>query len=102
MLNGEYGMLNNLLYELFSVTGPEWLGSRWTAFGAVLFASIWKSLPFWTLILLAGRMAIPSEIIDAAKVDGAAGLRLFVHVTFPLDRQPLSREHPALDHLHAG
>jgi multiple sugar transport system permease protein len=84
LLNGEYGLMNNLLYELFGITGPEWLASRWTAFGAVLFASMWKALPFWTVILLAGRMAIPSEILDAAKVDGATGLRHFLHVTFPL------------------
>ena len=40
--------------------------------------------PFWTLILLAGRMAIPLEINDSAKVDGATGMRGFVHITFPL------------------
>ena len=43
-----------------------------------------NGLPFWTVILLAGRMSIPQEIYDAAKVDGATGLRRFVHVTFPL------------------
>src|ERR1700760_1662221 len=43
-----------------------------------------KGLPFWTVILLAGRMSIPQEIYDAAKVDGATGLRRFTHVTFPL------------------
>ena len=36
------------------------------------------------MILLAGRMSIPQEIYDAAKVDGATGLRRFAHVTFPL------------------
>jgi multiple sugar transport system permease protein len=44
----------------------------------------WKSLPFWTVILLAGRMAIPLDIRDAAKVDGATGFRSFIHVSFPL------------------
>ena len=41
-------------------------------------------MPFWTIILLAGRMAIPQELNDAAKVDGATGLRSFLHITFPL------------------
>ena len=41
-------------------------------------------MPFWTVILLAGRMAIPQDIYDAAKVDGATGLNRFLHVTFPL------------------
>ncbi len=84
MLNGEYGLLNHLLYHLFGIIGPEWLTWRWTALGAAMFAYLWKSLPFWTVILLAGRMAIPSEILDAAKVDGASGFRNFIHVNFPL------------------
>ena len=41
-------------------------------------------MPFWTVILLAGRMAIPQELYEAAAVDGATGLGRFIHVTFPL------------------
>ncbi len=41
-------------------------------------------MPFWTVIFLAGRMTIPRDIYDAAEVDGATGVRRFVHVTFPL------------------
>jgi len=84
MMNGEYGLFNSLLWHLFDITGPDWLTSRWSSFGAVMVSHIWKWLPFWTVILLAGRMAIPSEIQEAAKVDGATGLRTFVHVNFPL------------------
>src|SRR5262247_1237842 len=84
MLNGEWGFLNNLLYKLFHVEGPHWLNDRWSALGAVIVSHIWKWTPFWTLILLAGRMAIPLEISDTAKVDGATGVRGFVHITFPL------------------
>lgn len=84
MLNGEWGLLNNALYNLFGIEGPSWLNERWLALGSAICGHVWKWLPFWTVILLAGRMAIPQEIIDAAKVDGATGLRCFVHVTFPL------------------
>ncbi len=84
MLNGEWGFLNNLLFKLFHIEGPSWLNDRWTALGAVIASHIWKWTPFWTLILLAGRMAIPLEIRDTAKVDGATGVRGFVHITFPL------------------
>ena len=84
MLNGEWGFLNNMLYTLFHVEGPHWLNDRWTALGAVIVSHIWKWTPFWTLILLAGRMAIPLEIRDTAQVDGATGLRGFVYITFPL------------------
>jgi len=84
MLNGEWGFLNNVLYTLFHVEGPHWLNDRWTALGAVIVSHIWKWTPFWTLILLAGRMAIPLDIRDTARVDGATGLRGFVYITFPL------------------
>src|SRR5438445_7170795 len=84
MLNGEWGFLNNVLYVLFHIEGPSWLNDRWSALAAVIVSHIWKWTPFWTLILLAGRMAIPLEISDSAKVDGATGMRGFVHITFPL------------------
>src|SRR6266700_2754658 len=84
MLNGEWGLLNNVLYIVFGVDGPSWLNSRWLALGSAIFSHVWKWPPFWTVILLAGRMSIPQEIYDAAKVDGATGLRRFAHVTFPL------------------
>jgi multiple sugar transport system permease protein len=84
MLNGEWGLINNVIYHLFHVDGPSWLNTRWFALGSVIVAHIWKWMPFWTIILLAGRMAIPQELNDAAKVDGATGLRSFLHITFPL------------------
>jgi multiple sugar transport system permease protein len=84
MLNGEWGFLNNLLYTLFHIEGPSWLNQRWLALGSGIVSHIWKQMPFWTVILLAGRMAIPLEIRDTAQVDGATGLRSFVHITLPL------------------
>jgi len=84
MLNGEWGLLNNALFILFGIDGPSWLNSRWLALGSAICSHVWKWLPFWTVILLAGRMSIPQEIYDAAKVDGATGLRRFAHVSFPL------------------
>src|SRR3569833_3693783 len=44
---------------------------------------IWKSLPFWTLILVACRLAIPQEQYDAASVDGASGWQKFRFITWP-------------------
>jgi multiple sugar transport system permease protein len=84
LLNGQWGLFNNLLWYLFGIDGPIWLNSRWTALGSNIVAYIWKFMPFWTVIFLAGRMAIPQELYEAADVDGATGYRRFVHVTFPL------------------
>lgn len=85
MLNGQWGLINNLLYHLFGVdNGPSWLTQRWLTFGTVIVSYIWKWTPFWTVILMAGRTAIPTEVVEAASVDGATGVRRFIHVTFPL------------------
>ena len=83
-VNGQWGMLNNILYYLFGVDGPVYLNDRWMGLACNIGAYIWKNLPFWTIILLAGRMAIPQELYEAAAVDGATGMRRFVHVTYPL------------------
>ena len=79
-----WGFLNSLLEKLFGLHGPDWLNHYWLALGANIVASTWKTMPFWTLILLAGRMAIPQDLYDAAAVDGATGFRRFVHVVAPL------------------
>jgi multiple sugar transport system permease protein len=84
ILIGEMGLVNRLLEELFGIDGPIWFNHRWLAFGSNIAAYIWKWMPFWTVIFLAARMALPREIYDAAEIDGATGARGFVHVTFPL------------------
>jgi multiple sugar transport system permease protein len=84
MLNGEWGLINNFLWDVLGINGPHWLTRDWLAFGAVMLSHLWKYLPFSTLILLAGRMAIPIDIVEAAKIDGATGWRLFAQVTFPM------------------
>jgi multiple sugar transport system permease protein len=85
MLNGQWGLLNNVIWELFGIDGPGWVETtRWLALGSVIASHIWKWMPFWTIILLAGRMAIAQELYEAADVDGATGVRRFVHITFPL------------------
>lgn len=83
MLVTEQGLVDGLLAALFGIDGPLWLNSRWLAVGSNTVVYIWKWLPFWTLIFLAGRLTIPAEIYDAAEVDGATGVRRFVHVTVP-------------------
>jgi multiple sugar transport system permease protein len=83
-VNGQWGMLNNILYILTGIDGPVYLNDRWMGLACNIGAYIWKNMPFWTVILLAGRMAIPQELYEAAAVDGATGLRKFAHVTYPL------------------
>jgi multiple sugar transport system permease protein len=63
---------------------PQWLGEPNLAMAAIIFAHAWRILPFATVIFIAGLASLPPEIDDAAKVDGATGLRKFWYVTFPL------------------
>ena len=84
MLIGEQGLVDALLRELFGLEGPLWFNDRWLALGSNIVAHIWKWLPFWTLVFIAGRLAIPQEIYEAAAIDGAVGVRRFLHVVFPL------------------
>ena len=84
MLNSQWGLINNAIWELFQTDGPPWLDNATLALSSVIYAQIWKWLPFWTIIFLAGRMAIPRDLYEAAEVDGASSISRFVHITFPL------------------
>lgn len=83
MLNSEWGMLNGILWDLFLIDGPWWLVDPKLALGSAITVHVWKYLPFWTLILMAGRMAIPTDLYEAAKIDGASRLQMFGYVTWP-------------------
>ena len=63
---------------------PQWLGDPTLALGAIISVHAWRVIPFATVIFLAGLASIPSEVDDAAKVDGATGLKKFWYVTLPL------------------
>ena len=63
---------------------PQWLGDPTLALGAVISVHAWRVIPFAVVIFLAGLASIPSEVEDAAKVDGAVGLKKFWYVTLPL------------------
>lgn len=83
MLNPEWGIINSIIFKLTGADGPNWLNDRWIAFSMAGLVHIWKSLPFWTLILLTGRLAISKDLYEAASVDGATRWQQFVHITWP-------------------
>jgi multiple sugar transport system permease protein len=63
---------------------PQWLGDPTLALAAVISVHAWRIIPFAVVIFLAGLASIPTEVNDAAKVDGAVGLKKFWYVTLPL------------------
>lgn len=83
MFNPEWGVINTLIFKLTGADGPNWLNNHIIALGGAMLVHIWKSLPFWTLILIAGRLAIPGEQYEAASVDGASSWQKFKFVTWP-------------------
>ena len=83
MLNPEWGVINTLIFKLTGADGPNWLNNPTLALGFSMLMHVWKSLPFWTLILIAGRLAIPSEQYEAASVDGATNWQKFKFITWP-------------------
>ena len=83
MLNPEWGVINSTIFRYTGLDGPNWLNDPTLALSLSMLMHIWKSLPFWTLILLAGRMAIPGEQYEAASVDGASRWQKFRFITWP-------------------
>ena len=83
MLNPEWGVINSLIFRLSGADGPNWLNDPTLALSFSMLMHVWKSLPFWTLILVAGRLAIPGEQYEAASVDGATSWQKFRFITWP-------------------
>jgi multiple sugar transport system permease protein len=65
----------------------NWLGDPALALPAVILADVWRSLPFVTILAYARLLGIPSELYEAAQVDGAGRFRTLRHITLPLLRQ---------------
>jgi multiple sugar transport system permease protein len=84
MLVTQWGLLDSLIREVTGQDGPLFLVNEWLARGANIVSFIWKWMPFWTLVFIAARMAIPQDIYDAADIDGASGYKRMIYVTFPL------------------
>jgi multiple sugar transport system permease protein len=83
MLNPEWGLVNQVIFRLTAEDGPNWLNDRWLALTMAIVVHVWKSLPFWTMILIAGRLSISPELYEAASVDGASKWQKFRFVTWP-------------------
>ncbi|HEY8202296.1 MAG TPA: sugar ABC transporter permease [Actinomycetota bacterium] len=82
-----FSVLNWTLHALHLLprsVSPQWLGEPALAKASIIAVQTWRILPFATVIILAGLSSIPPEVDDAARVDGAAGLRKLVHVTLPM------------------
>ena len=83
MLNPEWGVVNQVIFKLTAEDGPNWLNDRWLALSMAMAVHVWKSLPFWTMIMIAGRLSIAKELYEAASVDGGSPWQQFRFITWP-------------------
>jgi multiple sugar transport system permease protein len=86
MFNSLYSVVNwtGIALDLMDPPGPNWLGQKYYAMTAVIVVNIWRGLPFFAITILAGLMAIPKELYEAAEADGAGPVRRFWYITLPL------------------
>src|SRR3954453_12901319 len=72
------------LHLVSKTSVPNWLGTPRAAMSSIIAVQAWRTIPFATVIFIAGISSIPQEVDDAAAIDGATGLRKFWHVSLPL------------------
>jgi ABC-type sugar transport system permease subunit len=83
LFNPSLGLLDYLL-SLVGIQGPAWLIQPTTAIIAVSITTIWLTLGTNIIVLLSGLQGVPEEIYEAARLDGARGLRMFTRITVPM------------------
>lgn len=83
MLEARFGPISRLARWL-GIENPSFFESPWIAKATIMVLDAWTFIPFMMIMLLAGLQAIPKELTEAAKVDGAKGWKAFWEVTFPL------------------
>ena len=82
--NGEYGVVNDVLKKLGIIKkGISWLGTPGYSLAVIIFAMIWIGIPFFAINILAALQSVPSEIYEAADVDGCGIFRKFFSLTIP-------------------
>ncbi len=83
IFHGEFGILNEVL-KIFGIPGQSWLTNPHTALFCVMMVSIWGSVGYNMIILLAGMQGISKSYYEAAELDGASPIRTFFQITLPL------------------
>lgn len=90
MFDPMFSVINRGLRALGLSAGIPWLGDPFWARVAVILVNVWRGLPFFATVFLAGLLSIPRELYEAAETDGAGPLQSFLWITLPLLRPVLS------------
>jgi multiple sugar transport system permease protein len=89
VFNTNNGLLNIMLGWV-GISPIPWLVDPKWAMTALCMVSVWRSVPFATVILLAAMQGVPDDLYEAARLDGAGEVRQFVSITVPLIRSAMS------------
>ncbi len=90
MFHDQNGVINEILLALGIISEKvAWTAGSSTSLAAIIFADVWQATPFMTLMCLAALQTLPTEIFDAAKMDGASAIKRFFHITLPLMKPAL-------------
>jgi multiple sugar transport system permease protein len=85
LYNGDFGLFNYYLLKTHLIHEPlAWLSDKQLAMPAVVLMTVWTSIGFSMVVYLAGLQAIPEELYEASRVDGAGPWARFRHITLPL------------------
>ncbi len=85
LYNGDYGLFNYYLLKTNLIHEPlAWLADKQLAMPAVVLMTVWTSVGFSMVVYLAGLQAIPEELYEASRVDGAGPWARLRHITLPL------------------
>ncbi len=82
MFNQEMGIINKVLLEVFNIA-PRWYTNPWLARAALLIVNLWLGYPYWMLVTSGALQGIPTDIYEAAQIDGANGWQRFTKITLP-------------------
>ncbi|MCO8269683.1 sugar ABC transporter permease [Actinoplanes sp. TRM 88003] len=88
LLDPEAGLVNNLLAQI-GITGPNWLGDTSTSLGSIIVMAAWRNFGSLMVIFLAALQGIPTDLYEAARLDGAGRWQQFRRITLPLMRPAL-------------
>lgn len=81
--NDTYGLINDLVRRILPDFHYDWLINELSARVAVISVDLWKDVPFFAILVLAALQFIPSDLYEAAKIDGAGIIKSFFSITLP-------------------
>lgn len=83
IFNPSFGLLNSILWQVFHIKGPGWIYSEQWVLPSLILMSLW-TVGGSIVLYLAGLQGVPTELYEAASLDGAGAWRRFWHVTLPM------------------